>query len=310
MRNLLIAIVLTSLFTSGIQAADPKRPDSRLQRGQLFFDDFSYSSHPKMAKNGWIIRTEAGWPGIPGALWGKESISFVQDRALRGNRFLRMTAVTTGDGARTRQAQICHERKYREGTYAARVRFTDAPVAGPTGDQVVETFYMISPQKAPMDLDYSEIDFEYLPNGGWGHPATTLFATTWETFQLEPWKADNDSKHVTRSRDGWHTLVTQVGERKVKYFVDGELFAEHEGRVYPESFMSINFNLWFIRGGLLKSEELRRYEEDIDWVFFDVVPSVSPADVEARVKAMRRSAVKFKDTVRPQSPPLVSPCNF
>ena len=33
--------------------------------------------------------------------------------------------------------------------------------------------------------------------------------------------------------------------------------------------MSINFNLWFIDGGLLQAEGLREYQEDIDWVFHE-----------------------------------------
>ena len=32
------------------------------------------------------------------------------------------------------------------------------------GAHPVNTFYLISPLKAPLDLDYSEIEFEYLPN--------------------------------------------------------------------------------------------------------------------------------------------------
>ncbi|HXI13672.1 MAG TPA: glycoside hydrolase family 16 protein [Thermoanaerobaculia bacterium] len=310
MKKLLIVSVLTSFLVSGVVGDATASPAKATGARQLIFDDFHYRSHRELTKNGWIVRSIAGWPGVPGALWGDEAISFVADPDVRNNRFVRMTASTAGTAETTRQAQLCHERKYLEGTYAARVRFTDDPVAGPGGDQVVETFYMISPQKAPMDLDYSEIDFEYLPNGGWGRPRFTLFATTWETFQLEPWKADNDSHDVARKLSGWHTLVTQVGSTKVKYFLDGKPFVEHEGRVFPESFMSINFNLWFIKGGLLKSNELRRYEEDIDWVFFDAASNVSPKEVEARVSAMRRSGVRFKDTVRSQSPPLVSPCNF
>jgi hypothetical protein len=134
------------------------------------------------------------------------------------------------------QTQLCHQRKYLEGTYAARVRFTDDPVSGPRGDQLVQSFYTISPLKAPMDPDYSELDWEYLPNGGWGIDGPTLYATTWETFSPEPnWKKDNVFQTSAGSQAGWHTLITQVSDQKVKYFVDGKLFAEHGGNYYPKT---------------------------------------------------------------------------
>ena len=278
----------------------------------IFFDDFTYSNVDDLTQNGWIIRTELGWPGVPGATWGKERLSLHDHPAEPGNRLLRMTSSTDGTGAKTRQSQFCHERKYLEGTYAARVRFTDTPVAGPNGDQIVETFYMISPLKEPMDLDYSETDFEYLPNGGWGHTGPTMFTTTWETFYPEPnWQADNVSANKAGSQEGWHTLVLQLGAgRRALYYLDGNLFAEHSGKFFPEVPMSINFNLWFVKDGLIKSGATRTWIEDIDWVFHQARAILTPAEVEARVAGMRARNVRFTDTVPDQVPPLPSPCNF
>ncbi|MEP6787837.1 MAG: hydrolase, partial [Acidobacteriota bacterium] len=105
---------------------------------QVFFDDFNYTDAKKLAKHGWIIRTADGWPGIPGAKWPKDSVSLLPDGDARGNRILRMTSSTDGTPANTSQSQICHERKYLDGTYAARVRFSDQPVSGLAGDQIVE----------------------------------------------------------------------------------------------------------------------------------------------------------------------------
>ena len=274
----------------------------------ILFEDFNYTNKEQLKKNGWIIRTEAGWPGVPGAIWSENGVSLHKDA---GVQFLRMTSATEGSGATTTQTQICQQRKFFEGTYAARVRFTDAAVSGPGGDQIVESFYTIAPLKAPMDPDYSELDYEYLPNGGWGIEGPTLYATTWETFSPEPnWKKDNVFKTTNGSQAGWHTLITQVMNKKVSYFVDGNLFAEHGDQYYPEDTMSINFNLWFIRDGMTKSTERRQYQEDIDWVFFQANTALTPQQVEAEVAKLRRSSRGFRDTVPPKVPALVSPCNF
>jgi len=299
--------------TPGNMPSTPQRKKSsgRGSPSQTLFEDFSYSEHREMTRHGWIIRSAPGWPGVPGATWWSKGVSFLQDPDVPGNHILRMISATAGTAASTRQTQICQQRKFLEGTYAARVRFTDQPISGPAGDQLVESFYTISPLKAPMDPDYSELDFEYLPNGGWGITGPTLYQTTWETFFPEPnWKADNVSNNTSGNRPGWHTLVTQVGNGTVKYFVDGQLQATHGDRFYPESIMSINFNLWFIKDGLTHDQTERQYNEDLDWVFHEAKTILTPEEVDAKVAAMRRKAIKFQDTVPAPVPALTSPCNF
>jgi hypothetical protein len=302
MKTFTVALVALVLFSLG--AAPQSKP-------QILFEDFNYDNTAQMKKNGWIIRTEAGWPGVPGAIWKEEGVSLLKDPDQPRNRILRMTSGTDGTPANTTQTQICHERKYLDGTYAARVRFTDKPLSGPGGDQLVQSFYTISPLKAPWDPDYSELDWEYLPNGGWGIEGPTLYSTTWETFYPEPnWKKDNVFQTANGSQAGWHVLVTQVMDQKVRYYIDGKLFAEHGGNYYPEDTMSINFNLWFIRDGMIKSSERRQYHEDIDWVFFQANTALTPEQVEAAVAAERKTSGKFRDTVPAKVPALKSPCNF
>jgi hypothetical protein len=327
--GLCLSLLLTtrggSLTSTAISTAAPtpeqqltaKQPAvSKLRRrakasSETLFDDFNYSNYKQLARHGWIIRTVAGWPGVPGAIWGDTGVSFPADHDRRGNRLLRMTSSTDGTGSNTHQTQICHQRKYLEGTYAARVRFVDLPTDGPSGDQLVESFYTISPLKAPMDPDYSELDFEYLPNGGWGFNGPTLFTTSWRTFSPEPnWKKDNVFDTNKGSIAGWHTLVTQVSDGKVKYFIDGKPLAEHSGQYYPRSLMSINFNLWFIRDQAVKSSAVRHYEEDIDWVFHQAKKILAPEEVETKVAALRRRSITFQDTVPAPVPALISPCDY
>jgi hypothetical protein len=277
---------------------------------KFLFDDFLYTEKDQMRKNGWILRDAPGWPGVPEAKWSADHIELIDDPDQPGNRLVQMAAGTDGTYGNTRQAQLCHCRKYFEGTYATRVRFFDQPRSGPGGDQLVETFYQISPSKGPMDPDYSEADFEYLPNGGWGVKRSTLFVTTWETFQLEPWKALNESTRVPGSLEGWHTLVMTVNDGRVKYYLDGALIGDHGGKNYPRIPMAMSYNLWFIRDGLAKVGQTREYIEWVDWVYYEDGVALTPKQVEQRIHDLRAAGTTFNDSVDPGNPPLESPCNF
>jgi hypothetical protein len=206
---------------------------------------------------------------------------------------------------------VCHARKYFEGTYAARVRFTDAPVQGPDGDVVVQTFYAVSPLRFDFDPEYSELDWEYLPNGGWGDARTRVYGVTWQTVALKPWKTYNQPHELFRALDGWHVLVMQAGGGKTRFYLDGVQLDEHGGRNYPVVPMSINFNLWFSPGGLIDgSRALRVYQQDVDWVFHARNRLLSPAEVESAVGALRRDGVRQLDRVPAANPPLASSCDF
>jgi hypothetical protein len=284
-------------------------PSTQDLSGTLF-DDFSYASTQEMASHGWILRDGMGWPGVTGASFRSENVSLLDDADLPGNRLLRMSSSTDGSPANTFQTQICQSRKYLEGTYAARVYFNNAPASGPDEDQVVETFYTITPYDKPFNPDYSEMDFEYLPNGGWGLPPMSFAFTTWETVQIEPWNADNTSDQRFESMQGWHTLVVQALDGTVRYFVDGKQTAAHTGNYYPDASMSINFNLWFIEGGLNGSTEPRTYQEDIDWVFHEADATLTPEQVEQKVQELRQADTGYMDTVPAASPALDSPCDL
>lgn len=264
---------------------------------EVLFDDFSYKNFNQAQAHGWLTRTEVGHPGIKGAGWWQEGISFHPDPLAPSNTVMRLTAKTDGTAENTRHVQICQQRKFHEGTYAARVFFTDTPQYGIDGDGAVQTFYAISPLAKPLDPNYSELDFEYLPNGGWGEENHSLFATSWETFQLKPWQPFNANTARRGSLQGWHVLVLQVHDNRLKYYVDGELFAEHGSDVYPEVPMSINFNLWFIPERVMQQQTMRQYYQDVDWVYFSKTPVADTKAVEAEVAKLRSQGTAFTDSV-------------
>jgi hypothetical protein len=264
-----------------------------------FFDDFDYSGpdDAAVAAHHWKLRTEAGGPGVAGAVWC--CATFVDDPQRPGNRLLQLQA--SAGGERTTQSEVEQPRRFHEGTYAARVRFSDAPVSGPDGDQLVEAFFTITPLAFDNDPDYGETDFEYLPNGGWGKTAPTLYMTTYETYQENPWKADNVSDSIAAGFDGWHDLVIQVAggveHGTVTYFVDGVRKAVHPPRYYPETPLTVNFNIWFVNGGLLADGAPRTYVQQVDYFYYAGHEALDPAAVAARIAAYRARGTRFVDTV-------------
>lgn len=276
-----------------------------------FFDDFSYAELPQLARTGWQLRDATGHPGVPGGAWQQDAFTLEDDPQRPGNKLLRMTARTDGTPAGTVQAQICQQRKFLYGTYAARVRFSDRPVQGVDGDPIVQTFYAVSPLKHAFDPQFSEVDWEYLPNGGWGSEKTRLYGISWQTVQVEPWESHNSAHEEFRAFEGWHVLLMQVEPGQVRMFVDGRPVARHTGRNVPVVPMSINFNLWFSPGGLLPaSAEPRVYQQDVDWVFHARERTLSPAQVDARIARWRRAGTAQLDTVPAAQPALDSRCDF
>ena len=277
----------------------------------IFFDDFSYAQPADLAAGGWLVRDGVGHPGLPGGRFGAEAVSLVDDPARPGNRLLRMTARTDGTGPGTVQAQLCHQRKYLDGTYAARIRFSDAPRAGADGDFIVESFYAVAPLAHAFDPEFSELDWEYLPNGGWGSDKQRLYGVSWQTVQIDPWEAHNSAHEEFASFDGWHVLLMQVAHGEVREFVDGKPFAVHGGRNAPVSLMAISFNLWFATGGPLPPGGVPRvYDEDIDWVFHARDAVLSPSDVDAAVRALQNAHTARADSVPAATPPQPARCDF
>jgi len=284
---------------------------------EFFFDDFSYANTAALTAQGWMLRSKAGHPGVPGAAWAESAITLVDDGHQRGNRLLRLQASTDGTGPGTRQAQACHQRKYLEGTYAARIRFSDTPVSGIDGDPIIQTFYAVSPLRHDFDPEFSELDWEYLANGGWGSEKTRLYGISWQTVRLEPWQSHNQAHEefvqlgAADGQAGWHILMMQVAEGRTRWFLDGRQLAQHGGRNYPVVPMSINFNLWFSPGGLLPaSAEPRVYQQDVDWVFHARNEVLTAEQVQATVQGLRARGAPRLDQVPAARPAVASSCDF
>ncbi|MEU0068639.1 glycoside hydrolase family 16 protein [Streptomyces sp. NPDC006332] len=264
--------------------------------GPQLFDDFNYVNYtdPSLTQHGWTLRSGQGGPGVVGATWKPQNITFATES---GNSIMTLRSGTNGTAAGTEQTEIHNQRKFLYGTYAARVRFSDFPVFGPDGDHMVQTFFTISPLNYPLDPDYSELDFEYLPNGGWGIPSSALLATSWETYSENPPQEVNVSTQERASFAGWHDLVITVDSASVTYYIDGRLFATHSDPYVPESSMAIHFNHWLIDLLGVNGRKARTYEERIDYVYFAQDQVLTPAQVQTAVDNYRATDVTFEDTV-------------
>ena len=254
----------------------------------VLFDDFHYTgpADPALAAHGWSIRTGGGGPGIQGT-WSANAFSFPSDSTAQGGKVMNLAATTDGTTSGTTQAELdTVQRKFFEGTYASRVYFNDAPTTGPDGDHVNQTFYTITPD----DALYSELDNEYLPNGGWGAPGPTLYTTTWYSADA----MDRQTHNVVSSLQGWHTLVMTVASGTVTYYVDGSVYFSTSGKYYPREKMTIDFNEWFID---LPFTGARTWNQNVNWVYYNASGALTPAQVTSAVNGYYSAGTHFTDTV-------------
>ncbi|MGC4945779.1 cellulose binding domain-containing protein [Streptomyces sp. DT224] len=283
--------------TDPTDPTDPTGPTDPPGDGATLFDDFNYSNHsdPRIAAHGWSVRSNAGGPGVPGATWAPENVTFATQS---GNSLMNLETSTAGSGESTKQTEILTQSmKFRNGTYAARVKFNDAPRSGPDGDHLVQTFFTINDLKAPMADDYAEYDFEYLPNGGWGESGNILYTTSWETYRPDPWEAVNQHTESRQSYAGWHDLVVTIDNSAITYYIDGQLFGTHGAAYLPERGMSINFNQWLIDLAGQTSTTPRAYDQQVDYVLHVKDQVLTPSQVNAKVAALRAAGTTFQDTV-------------
>jgi endo-1,3-1,4-beta-glycanase ExoK len=237
----------------------------------VFFDDFNYtsSSDPNLLNFCWSPRSGGGGPGI--GTWDPTHLTFIADPADSTNELMQMAATTSGTASTSVQTEILTPFQFLHGTFAARVKFADAPQTGPDGDQLYQTFFTISPYKS---RPYSEIDFEYLPNGYGSVTTPHFFFTLWQTTHK------NVSTNIGASYAGWHTLLVDDA--------DG---------VNTHLYMAIDFNQWFPTGSLVNSTTARTWVEQIDWVYHAKDTLLTTAQVESNVASYRAQGIVRLNTV-------------
>ena len=263
----------------------------------LFFDDFSQTDRAQLAAQGWTLREQPGHPGVPGARWAPEGLELLDDPAQPGNRLLRLHARTDGTPAGTVQAQLCRPLQFLWGTTSARVRFSPRV---PNGDPVVQAVFQVSPLRFDYDPLFSELDWEYLPNGGWGSPATRLYGIAWQTVRIEPWDAHN--LRVERPEDlggRWVQLTVQSTPQGSHWLLDGETIAHHAGRTVPRQAMALALSHWVSPGGLVAGGGERSYGFEVDWVLHAADAQRSPAAMAAQVRALRERGLQRLDSLPP-----------
>ncbi len=264
--------------------------------GGQFFDDFSQKDLAALRDGGWVLREGTGHPGLPGSHFSPEQLS------LEGG-LLKLKLSTDGKAEHTMLAQLCGPRKFLVGTTTARVRFRDT--AG-SRDPIIQSFFLAGPLKHDYDPDFSEVDFEYLPHGGWGEPQTRLYGVSWHTVRIDPWESFNQASTLPGSFDGWQLLTVQVEATRTRHYVNGRLIGEHSGRNVPSQPMAISFNHWISAGAVEGAP--RDYEFEVDWVLHEAGRTLTPAAMQASAAQLKRQGVARIDTV-PDSG-LTSECNL
>ncbi|MFT7722955.1 MAG: glycoside hydrolase family 16 protein [Roseateles sp.] len=260
-----------------------------------FFDDFSQPDTAALRASGWVLRDGGGHPGLPGTRFAPGQVSVADGQ-------LKLRLDTDGTAAGTAQPQLCAARKFLWGTTTARVRLRDTA----TRDTVVQAFYLAGPLRYDFDPEFSEVDFEYLPHGGWGAPDTRLYGVAWHTVRVNPFLPFNSSGQHKGSHDGWQLLTVQVEAGRVRHYANDKLLNEAAGRNVPVKPMAISFSHW-LSGGATPGAA-RAHEFEVDWVLHAQGQVLSPAAMQARAAELQRQGVARRDTVPDAG--LTSDCNL
>jgi hypothetical protein len=118
LRNMTaLALAATGLVCVNL-AALPGRADAAQSAavtqpvvGQALFDDFNYTGYtdPRITQHGWTLKSGQGGPGVPGATWRPQDITFATES---GNSIMRLRSGSNGDlpAAQVPPRHLCRAR--------------------------------------------------------------------------------------------------------------------------------------------------------------------------------------------------------
>ncbi|SCG59538.1 cellulose binding domain-containing protein [Micromonospora coxensis] len=271
----------------------PSRVSAVTVPSGTLFDNFHYTdiTDPAVTANGWQARTDGGGPGIADT-WSADAVSFPANRKAKGGQVLQLQVSTDGTRQGTRQAELIGvDNTFLTGTIAARVRFADEPTDGRNGDHIIESFCTISPEST--SGPYSELDFEYQPNGGWGAPGPKLDTTSWRSAK----EGDRTTRALKRSLVGWHTLMITAVDGRVSYSIDGREVFRSGGETFPRAPMRIHLNAWLID---LPFAGDRTWNMQVNWVYSVSGKAVSVKEVQRAVDGFYRDGINYVNTTADQ----------
>lgn len=272
----------------------------------IMFDDFTYSGvndSELSSFNNWNIVNGISGPPSNGQ-YESDNITFIQDPDNTANTLMTLSTTVKGASQATTHSRIETDGfDYFEGTYAAKVYFSDVP--NTYQDANIQTFYTIVSESLGTDgSKYSEIDFEYMASDQWGISTDNpvLYLTSWNRYIADPWQAWKRYFSYQQSYEGWHTFVVSCTDgTNVKFWIDGEYMGamattDNDGTsVYPRSPMQIAFANWIWNNQLGGSSADRNTTMEVDWVLYYDEEELSPEGVEALVQEYRAQGLQRRN---------------
>lgn len=273
----------------------------------IMFDDFNYESITDTeltSFNKWTVVNGLNGPPT-NAIYDRNNVGFINDPNNSENKI--MTLSTTVNGATN---AITHSRvqtqgyEYFEGTYAARVYYSETPFG--YKDANIQTFYTIVGSHLSGDgSKYSELDFEYMASDKWGISQTgeqVMYLTSWNRYIANPWQAWKEYWYEKTSYEGWHTFVVSCNDgTNVNYWIDGILVTtmtvtNNDGTsVYPRNPMQVAFANWVWNSAIGESTDNRTTTMEVDWVLFQKDAELSHDQANTLVNQFRADGVQRRN---------------